>query len=363
VSTGPEVAGQQIPAWWIYRGTGRPIDGELPLPAPPPWRSFTGTPPHDGTGDIPPDPGDADEASSTRRLGRHRQAIAYQADDEEINLVNLALHLRRPLLVTGQPGVGKSTLAYSVAYELNLGPVLRWAITSRSTLLDGLYQYDAVGRLQEVSLQREAARAPAQKPGAPTGIGPYVTLGPLGTALLPRKKPRVLLIDEIDKSDIDLPNDLLDLFEEGEFVIPELARLKEPRATIKTADPGGTVTLDGGRVRCADFPVVIMTSNRERDFPAAFLRRCIRLDIPRPSREKLTRMVAAHLEPATTPELQAVRRQLIEDFISKQQQSENTIMANDQLLNALVMAAAGLWGTDQGRKLIDEHLLRPLDQS
>src|SRR5262249_20206891 len=151
---------------------------------------------------------------------------AYQAAEEEINLVNLALHLRRPLLVTGQPGVGKSTLAFSVAYELGLGPVLRWPITSRSTLLDALYRYDAVGRLQEVSLQREAARpsrrtqddatmpagndatAPsADGADALLGIGKYVRLGPLGTALLPRHRPRVLLIDEFDKSDIDLPND------------------------------------------------------------------------------------------------------------------------------------------------------------
>ena len=223
----------------------------------------------------------------SRRLGHHRQATTYQADEKEINLVNLALHLRRPLLVTGQPGVGKSTLAYSVAYELGLGPVLRWPITSRTTLLDGLYQYDAIGRLQEVSLQRETGKAPgpaADEDGAPSGIGRYIRLGPLGTALLPRRRPRALLIDEIDKSDIDLPNDLLNVFEEGEFTIPELARLNQQSVTVMTADDGITAVVQGGRVTCAEFPFVVLTSNSERTFPSAFLRRCVRLEIPRPMR-------------------------------------------------------------------------------
>ncbi len=354
----------ELPAWWVYRGTAQPLDGELRLPPPPPWRAFTGVPPGDGSDEIPEEPGDAGDVSSSRRLGRHRQASAYRAEEEEINLVNLALHLRRPLLVTGLPGVGKSTLAYSVAYELNLGPVLRWPITSRSTLLDGLYQYDAVGRLQEVSLQREGGSPGSDVRNvskAPTDIGAYVTLGPLGTALLPRRKPRVLLIDEIDKSDIDLPNDLLNVFEEGEFTIPELARLKEQTVTIRTADPGGTVTVRGGRIRCADFPVVVLTSNNERDFPRAFLRRCVRLEIPPPGDEKLARMVAAHFKEAQTEQEEAKRQELITKFLHKQQ-NESAILANDQLLNALVMAAAGLWDSKQGQQLVDKHLLWPLDQ-
>ena len=355
------------PAWWIYRGTGQSLDGELRLPDPPPWRSFTGAPLDDEADQISAQSGEAQEASSARRLGRHRQAMTYRADDQEVNLVNLALYLRRPLLITGQPGVGKSTLAYSVAHELKLGPVLRWPITSRSTLLDGLYQYDAVGRLQEVSLQREAARAPGARSGrraqprAPIDIGAYVRLGPLGTALLPRRRPRALLIDEIDKSDIDLPNDLLNLFEEGEFVIPELARLKQPEVVVKTADLDGTAKLRGGRVRCHDFPFVVLTSNNERDFPRAFLRRCIRLEITPPSRVKLARMVAAHLEPAA-PEEAKMREDLIAEFLRKQQE-DGAILANDQLLNALQMAAAGLWGDADGRRLIGAHILRPLDES
>lgn len=352
----------KFPDWWVYRGTGRPSRADIP--ASPPWRSFTGVAPDGEYSLVPPSEREALDAVGSRRLGRYRQAAAYQADDTEINLVNLALHLRRPLLVTGQPGVGKSTLAYSVAYELELGPVLRWPITSRSTLLDGLYHYDAIGRLHEVSLRREtAAGGPPDEGGARTlaGIGTYVRLGPLGTALLPQRRPRVLLIDEIDKSDVDLPNDLLNIFEEGEFIIPELARLKEREVTVTTTDPGGSAVLDSGRVRCAEFPFVVLTSNGERDFPKAFLRRCIRLEIPPPSEAKLARMVAAHLEPEGPP-VASVREQLIAEFVRKQTQ-EGAVLANDQLLNALLMATAGLWDDDRGRRLIEDHLLRPLDES
>ncbi len=353
----------EVPAWWIYRGTARPSD--VPLPEPPPWRSFTGEAPDDDGPDPHEDDIRAIDSMGSRRLGRYRQAATYQADETEIDLVNLALYLRRPLLVTGQPGVGKSTLAYSVAHELRLGPVLRWPITSRSTLLDGLYKYDAVGRLQEVSMQRQATAAAADRDfetGEMTEIGAYVRLGPLGTALLPRRRPRALLIDEIDKSDIDLPNDLLNIFEEGEFIIPELARLKQHRITVMTDDPGGKATLHGGKVRCAEFPFVVLTSNAERDFPKAFLRRCIRLEIPPPSEEKLARMVNAHLDPANA-ETDSIRKQLIAEFIRKQTH-EAAILANDQLLNALLIAtAAGLWKDEGGRKLIDKHLLRSLDET
>lgn len=348
--------------WWIYRGTGRPHSARFPPP--PPWRSFTGQMPagHD-TWRLPLEDGEPD-ATNSRRLGRYRQAAAYRADTPEIDLINLALHLRRPLLVTGKPGVGKSTLAYSVAYELKLGPVLRWPITSRSTLREGLYSYDAVGRLQAVGLQQKAAAADSHgddETTDPLAIGDYLTLGPLGTALLPARQPRVLLIDELDKSDIDLPNDLLNVFEDGEFDIPELARLKQRHVPVGTADPGRKVTLEGGRVRCAQFPFVVLTSNAERDFPMAFKRRCIRLNIEAPSAKKLSKLVEAHFEPADA-KTAAQRRELIETFIKKRQDAD-AVLANDQLLNALLMAARGLWGDDDGRQLIDTHVLRPLEET
>src|SRR5579883_1738754 len=188
------------------------------------WKIFQGTPeqPHNGIERLPAPP-------NWRRFDKEERGVTYQARGEEIDLVNAALYLRRPLLVTGKPGTGKSSLAYAVAKELQLKEVLRWNITTRSTLQQGLYRYDAIGRLQD-----------AQGSGKDnlSEIGKYIQLGPLGTALLPSLNPKVLLIDEIDKSDIDLPNDLLNIFEEGEFEIPELARIADrfPEIVIQTYD-------------------------------------------------------------------------------------------------------------------------------
>src|SRR5687768_11821807 len=119
------------PGWWVYEGSGRPHDGIDDLPDPPPWRQFV-----------------ADETGGTairRHIGAFTDSM-MRPDRETVDLVNAAIYLRRPLLVSGRPGTGKSTLAYSIAHELNLGSVLHWPITSRSSLADGLYQYDAIGR-------------------------------------------------------------------------------------------------------------------------------------------------------------------------------------------------------------------------
>ncbi|MFF2350755.1 AAA family ATPase [Kitasatospora sp. NPDC058115] len=347
--------------WWIYRGTGVPHDEIARLPEAPAWRAFGE--PGEAVQELPPE---ESGAVTARRLGRARQAAAHRADEREVQLVNLALHLRRPLLITGKPGVGKSTLAYAVAHELGLGPVLRWPVTSRSALRDGLYSYDAIGRLHEAGLRREAAdRRPAQhlrvdrESGEP-GIGGFLRLGPLGTALLPWRRPRVLLIDEIDKSDLDLPNDLLNVFEEGEFEIPELVRLGPGEHTVGTADHGGTTVVRGGIVRCAQFPLVVLTSNGEREFPSALLRRCVRLEIQPPGAERLAAMVAAHLGEETAAA--GSTRALIAEFLRRQRE-EGAELANDQLLNALLMAGRGLGDGERGHDVLHDVLLRPLNES
>ncbi|MBM9624457.1 AAA family ATPase [Streptomyces zhihengii] len=332
--------------WWIYRGSRMPHDGIEDLPDTPAWRAF-------GTFDedellMPP----ADTPAVTdRRLGRTQQAEAFQADVKDIQLVNLALHLRRPLLITGKPGVGKSTLAYAVAHELGLGPVLRWSITSRSTLRDGLYVYDAIGRLHDAGLKS------SKRPSRNLAIGKYLRLGPLGTALLPWRRPRVLLIDEIDKCDVDLPNDLLNVFEEGEYTIPELSRLGPGRRQVMTSDQDGKAIIKDGRVGCAQFPLVVLTSNGEREFPTAFLRRCVRLKVQPPDEKRLAAMVAAHL--GGNIETESARTELIAEFLRRQRE-EGAVLANDQLLNALLMAERGLWRHDPGRKIIQDVLLRSL---
>ncbi|MEL7316887.1 MAG: AAA family ATPase, partial [Cyanobacteria bacterium J06559_3] len=208
---------------------------------------------------------------------------------EVIEAVNAALYLRRPLMITGRPGSGKTSLAYAIARELNLGPVLLWPITARSVLQHGLYEYDAIARLQDAQLREqlmkldegEVDKTKLQQVAADfTNIGQYIRLGPVGTAFYPSQYPRVLLIDEIDKSDINLPNELLNLFEEAEFPIPELQRLSKSGAKLQSVESaeGETLQVRDGVVRCRQFPIVIMTSNGERDFPTAFYRRCLRVN-------------------------------------------------------------------------------------
>lgn len=326
------------PDWWIYRGTGRPIaDVSLAdrLPAAPPWRRFQGGPLPE-LEVVPPDDGGAD-----RRLGMEHHLSARDVDPREVEMVNAALYLRRPLLVTGRPGSGKSTLAYRISRELGLGRVLRWPITSLTTLKAGLYGYDAIGRAQAAGARSAVSAGPSAETAEPP-IGEFVRLGELGTAFLPRRMPRVLLIDELDKSDSDLPHDLLNLFEDGEFTIDVLARAarRSPRIEVFTADPNGTAVVEGGRVACAAFPIVVITSNGERDFPPAFLRRCLRFETRDPDTEQLAAMVAAH---AVDPGDQH-RTRLIEEFVARSAALGG--LPADKLLDAVYLATSGAYTPD-----------------
>ncbi|MEV0317706.1 MoxR family ATPase [Streptomyces sp. NPDC050658] len=330
--------------WPVYTGTSEPHDGIAQLPPPPPWRDFDGGP-------VLPTPTDDGSATSPDRTHR---AHTYRATENCVELVNAALYLRRPLLVTGPPGSGKSSLAYAVARELGLGPVLRWNITSRSALPDGLYQYDPLSRLY--AAKDEAVRDPQRRRPGRAGVEDHLRLGPLGTALLPYARPRALLIDEIDKSDLDLPNDLLNILEEGQYEIPELVRIAKhtPRASLLSDGSDDPVPVSRGRVRCRAFPFVVLTSNGEREFPPAFLRRCVTLRLRQPRDEHLEEIVRAHLG-----EPDAYARSLIARFLERGTGGE---LATDQLLNAIYLTGAA--GIDAGsRDKLAQQLMPYLTQS
>ncbi|XXY47158.1 MoxR family ATPase [Sorangium sp. So ce269] len=187
----------------------------------------------------------------------------YIPSPELVEAVRIARLLERPLLLKGEPGCGKTRLAGAVAAELGL-PYFEWHVKSTSRARDGLYTYDAVGRLRDAQLI--AARL-----AEPRDDRSYVRLGPLGQAFL-AEQPAVVLIDEIDKADIDFPNDLLVELDERRFRIDEIDETKIAKHA----------------------PLVIVTSNDERDLPDAFLRRCVFHYLEFPGEQQLLAIVRAH---------------------------------------------------------------------
>ncbi|MDF5706480.1 MAG: MoxR family ATPase [Nostoc sp. S4] len=192
----------------------------------------------------------------------------YLPNPELIEAVNLAIYLERPLLLKGEPGCGKTQLASAVAYELGLN-LEAWYIKSTSRAKDGLYNYDAVGRLRDAQLAASNRLTVEQieRIDDPTT---YVRWGPVGRAFQQENRT-IVLIDEIDKADIDFPNDLLLELDERRFIVEET----------------------GQEVKAKAAPIILITSNDEKDLPDAFLRRCLFHYVEFPSRERLIQIVNA----------------------------------------------------------------------
>lgn len=184
----------------------------------------------------------------------------YIINEDLMLTANIALKMNRPLLVKGEPGTGKTALAESIAKALDMELIV-WSIKSTTKASDGLYQYDVVKRLYDSQLGNDGVE----------DIKRYIKLGKIGEAFTAERRC-VLLIDEIDKADLEFPNDLLWELDRMEFYIPETDQ------TIKAKNP----------------PVVIITSNAEKELPDAFLRRCAFHFIEFPDEQLMREIILAH---------------------------------------------------------------------
>ena len=185
---------------------------------------------------------------------------SYVASDDLRVAVNAAIALERPLLIKGEPGTGKTVLAHEVAKALK-APIIEWHIKSTTKAQQGLYEYDAVSRLRDSQLGDERVK----------DIGNYIKRGKMWEAFTAPNRP-ILLIDEIDKADIEFPNDLLLELDRMQFYV------YETQQTIKAEQR----------------PIVMITSNNEKELPDAFLRRCFFHYIRFPDRETMTEIVDVH---------------------------------------------------------------------
>jgi len=206
---------------------------------------------------------------------RFAGTVRYITSPELRHAVNVAAAIKRPLLVKGEPGTGKTLLAVAVAEDLGL-ELISWNVKSTSKAIDGLYVYDTVQRLQDSRFGDKDV----------SDIRQYIRLGPLGRALTSEAQV-VLLIDEIDKADLEFPNDLLQELDTMEFTVVET----------------------GDRHRAVRRPIVIITSNAEKELPDPFLRRCIFHYIEFPDEKLMTDIVRVHF-----PE---IGKKLLEQCLNK----------------------------------------------
>ena len=248
---------------------------------------------------------------------------SYVASDDLRVAVNAAIALQRPLLIKGEPGTGKTVLAHEVAKALK-APIIEWHIKSTTKAQQGLYEYDAVSRLRDSQLGDERVK----------DIGNYIKRGKLWDGFTAPERP-VLLIDEIDKADIEFPNDLLLELDRMEFYVYETQQV----------------------IKAEQRPIVMITSNNEKELPDAFLRRCFFHYIRFPDRETMTQIVDVHF-----PDLQRnlLREALNVFYDIREVPGLKKKPSTSELLDWLKLLMVEDMSPDALRSKDSKHLIPPL---
>ena len=252
-----------------------------------------------------------------------RGSSEYVASQELINVVNISMALQKPLLIKGEPGTGKTMLAQSIAAALGKRLIV-WSIKSTTKAQQGLYEYDAVSRLRDSQLGVDKVH----------DIRNYIKKGKLWEAFASEERV-ILLIDEIDKADIEFPNDLLQELDRMEFYVYE---------TNET-------------IRARQRPIIIITSNNEKELPDAFLRRCFFHYINFPDRDTLKKIIAVHY-----PNIQAdlVNQALDVFFDIRQIPGLKKKPSTSELIGWLKLLMADEIGTDVLRDRDPTQAIPPL---
>jgi MoxR-like ATPase len=275
---------------------------------------------------------------------------SYLTTPQVEEIVNLAIHLSRPLLVEGEAGCGKTRLAHAIAEGLGLASsMVSTTVKSTSQAKDLLYRFDALRRLQDA---QDQANSTARE------VWPYIHLQPLGKALR-NGAPCVVLIDEIDKADIDFPNDLLDVLDSFQFEIEDLPEEESERCEASKGF-GRMVKTHPDGVR----PIVVITSNREKPLPEPFLRRCLYIQLGFPSdADTLKEIVNRNLSRGVEQINASLIKHAVAEFLSVRRRSEDRNLQKPPGTSELVDWVRALHWQGRATDTIAADALTPTDQA